>query len=418
MAPEVQARLDPSGLVVITDCDVVPDRGCPPDVVRYLAGLLLRYADVKKVGLGLRIDDLPDHYALKREAVEWESQFWESEISPGVFRAPVDTTFALYRTPAVGRFDAALRTGPPYVVQHLPWYSNSTYPTEEESYYSARAQDSLTNWSRKQLKERLRRELANRRARVATRELAESTSNSLLAPWLNEPPSRPEHAFTPAADATWRAWGAMSPELEFCEFVALLARITRPSVIIETGVGQGYLTRRLAESLDSDQALTCFESDPDLRASLALLPFFSTPRRSLSAAASPTVTDLARADLTILDSAWPERFSEFDTWLAVARLGAMLVVHDASDKHSLETGHRSLHEHIEASGLRGVFTANPRGGFLAIQGSGVHLKQEMAHERERRRFGGGLAGIESSRAYRLIGLRTRLVSSARRALHL
>jgi len=38
-------------------------------------------------------------------AFDWESQFWHRPFERGLFRAPVDTTFAMY--PAGGAFDNA-----------------------------------------------------------------------------------------------------------------------------------------------------------------------------------------------------------------------------------------------------------------------------------------------------------------------
>jgi hypothetical protein len=147
--PEVRARLDPNSPFVVTDCDVVPDASCPPDVVEHLAGLLLRYAGVVKAGLGLRIDDLPESYSLKSDVRTWESLFWETEIAPGVFRAPVDTTFALCRSPADGHLlDPALRTGPPYVGRHLPWYADTAQPADEDRYYLDHAERAFTHWGR------------------------------------------------------------------------------------------------------------------------------------------------------------------------------------------------------------------------------------------------------------------------------
>lgn len=170
--PEVRARLDPNSPFVVTDCDVVPDENCPPDVVDYLAGLLLRYANVDKVGLGLRIDDLPDHYALKAQVIAWESQFWELEIGPGVFQAEVDTTFALYRSPAEKHSTArALRTGTPYVARHLGWYADSTQPTDEQRYYREHADPSMSHWEADEPDESLRRLLKARSDEVANREI-------------------------------------------------------------------------------------------------------------------------------------------------------------------------------------------------------------------------------------------------------
>lgn len=126
---------------VYTDPDVVPVEECPQDVVRRFDELLDRHGDVTKVGFGLVIDDLPDHYRFRPEVVEWESQFWEPSrvVEPGVFRAPIDTTFALYRSWSSGvpPIDA-LRTGPPYVARHVTWYIDSESPPDEETFYADR----------------------------------------------------------------------------------------------------------------------------------------------------------------------------------------------------------------------------------------------------------------------------------------
>lgn len=133
---EVRAKLDAARPFVVTDCDVVPDEECPSDVVEHLGGLLIRYGNVDKVGLGLRIDDLPECYARREQVIARESEFWRTEIAPGVFEAEVDTTFALYRSPAEAHGSArSIRTGPPYIARHLPWYADSGDPSDEQRYY-------------------------------------------------------------------------------------------------------------------------------------------------------------------------------------------------------------------------------------------------------------------------------------------
>ena len=133
-----------------------PDDDAPADAVEYFAELLFRYGDVDKVGFGLRIDDLPDAYQFRSEVVDWESQFWKSEAEPGVYRADIDTTFALYR-PTVSKWThRALRTGPPYVARHLPWYTDSSHLSEEDEYYRQHALPTVTNWDRAELPEALR----------------------------------------------------------------------------------------------------------------------------------------------------------------------------------------------------------------------------------------------------------------------
>jgi hypothetical protein len=165
---EVSARFDSDSPFVVTDCDVVPDEQCPADVVEYLAGLLIEHADVDKVGMGLRIDDIPECYALREQVVAWESQFWESEVAPNVFRAEVDTTFALYRSPDLPHSTVrALRTGAPYVARHVPWYMDSAHPTEEQRYYRQHADPSMSNWERETPGDNLKRLLQIRADQIA-----------------------------------------------------------------------------------------------------------------------------------------------------------------------------------------------------------------------------------------------------------
>jgi len=137
---------------VITDPDIVPDDECPLDAVQHFRSLLDRYLDIDKVGFGLRIDDLPDTYPLAPAVQEWEERFWKDEVEPGVFRADIDTTFALYR-PLDRRHqeNRALRTGAPYVARHLPWYANPAALSAEDVYYREHADSSIANWDRDEL---------------------------------------------------------------------------------------------------------------------------------------------------------------------------------------------------------------------------------------------------------------------------
>ena len=53
-----------------------------------------------------------------------------------MFKAPIDTTFAVYKPYFKGEFidiqQLYLRTGFPYSVRHLPWYVDNNNLTEEE----------------------------------------------------------------------------------------------------------------------------------------------------------------------------------------------------------------------------------------------------------------------------------------------
>jgi len=129
-----------------TDPDVLPDDDCPLDAVEHFSELLDRYPEVDKVGFGLRIDDLPSHYRHAEAVRRWEGRFWTDAVEPGVFRAPIDTTFALYRPDRLPAMEPALRTGAPYVARHLPWYSNSARPSREQRYYLRHAVGGINSW--------------------------------------------------------------------------------------------------------------------------------------------------------------------------------------------------------------------------------------------------------------------------------
>lgn len=142
----IEATGNASRHFVWTDCDVVPD--CPDDWLSQLYHLMNQYSQFRRVGLGLRLDDLPDCYCRKQEVIAWENQFWKNEIQPGVFDAAIDTTLALYPPGAGGSIAAvrAIRTGGKYVARHLPWYSDSANPTEEERWYKEHMAAGVGHW--------------------------------------------------------------------------------------------------------------------------------------------------------------------------------------------------------------------------------------------------------------------------------
>jgi hypothetical protein len=196
-------RLEITTPFAFTDPDIVPDPTCPPDLIGHLLGLLARYPDIDKAGVGLRIDDLPDHYPLKASVVAWEAQFWDDERDPGVFQADVDTTLAVYR-PGRAFSMNGVRTGAPYLAQHLPWYRDAA-PDAEFDYYRQRAPTNITSWTGPSLPQELGELIANvdglRRARLAQklndarRDLArargEAASEQRRRRWLEPQPVDP-----------------------------------------------------------------------------------------------------------------------------------------------------------------------------------------------------------------------------------
>ncbi len=146
-----QGLLQRLGIVteyVYTDPDVVPAASCPRDLVGVLQSVLADNPDIATAGVGLRLDDLPDAYRFKVQAIAWERQFWRAPAAPGLFRAPIDTTFALYRPQAGhGLGQPAIRLGWPYVAAHEGWYVNHADPTDEDRFYQGTAARGTSHWS-------------------------------------------------------------------------------------------------------------------------------------------------------------------------------------------------------------------------------------------------------------------------------
>jgi hypothetical protein len=141
-------QLGVTGPYVWTDPDIVPIKECPTNVLEFFWAALQTYPHKTKVGFGLCIDDLPEHYRFKREVITWESQYWEKKISPKLYDAPIDTTFALYRAGAGYKpINAALRTGFPYLARHAPWYEDLDRASDDLAYYLKNAKPGINNWS-------------------------------------------------------------------------------------------------------------------------------------------------------------------------------------------------------------------------------------------------------------------------------
>lgn len=139
-APEFKDIID-NQYFVLSDPDIQPVEECPADFMRFLSGVLERYPNITKAGFGLKLDDLSDHYALKETVIKWESAFYEKAINgtvPALYKAPIDTTFALYRPRKEWKkgFSEAVRTGFPYQARHLPWYKNLRELSEEDKFYN------------------------------------------------------------------------------------------------------------------------------------------------------------------------------------------------------------------------------------------------------------------------------------------
>ncbi len=135
---------------VYTDSDVVPIHECPDNFMEVFLKILLKHKYARKVGFSLKIDNLPDSFSGKNEVIEWERKYFENKVEDILYKAPIDTTFALYRPRSKGGANSTqvFRTAYPYEASHLPWYVDSNNLSEEEIYYITHAITS-TMWTKK-----------------------------------------------------------------------------------------------------------------------------------------------------------------------------------------------------------------------------------------------------------------------------
>ncbi len=133
---------------IVTDPDVIPVEECPADWAERFRHVLDNYQDRTKVGFGLKLDDLPDHFKFKQNVIDYESKFFHwAGPEPGLHFAPIDTTFALYRPGATQDISFSCRTSGAYLARHLPWYIDSENPGEEEQYYIEHAHTRINSWN-------------------------------------------------------------------------------------------------------------------------------------------------------------------------------------------------------------------------------------------------------------------------------
>jgi len=136
-----------NGHYIYTDPDVVPVEECPADLVHHLFDVLKRYPKFLKLGIGLKIDDLPDHNPHKASVIGWEEQFWKTELEPGLYKADIDTTFAIHDPRQKSAWARSFRTGFPYIARHTTWYLDPNNLPDDEIFYKGTIK-TITHWSK------------------------------------------------------------------------------------------------------------------------------------------------------------------------------------------------------------------------------------------------------------------------------
>lgn len=155
-APWKHDLVPKGGNFAVCDPDMIPMEECPLDALEYWVNALNdpKYKNYHSAGPAYRIDNLPEHYAGRREAVRWEAQFWSKPLYGDqtrceFFEAPIDGAFEVFRPG--GSIDAtkpSIRSNYPYVFEHETWYMDSNNMSEEDKWYRERCDVNRAHWIR------------------------------------------------------------------------------------------------------------------------------------------------------------------------------------------------------------------------------------------------------------------------------
>jgi len=123
---------------IFTDSDVVPIDEIPDNFVEDMIYVLNKY-NKHKIGLGLKIDDLPIDQPAAKDAIKTEAPYWDNKVEDkefDLYAAPIDTTFAVYAPNSTAGWSAnCLRMGGKYIARHMPWYYDINNLPEDEYFY-------------------------------------------------------------------------------------------------------------------------------------------------------------------------------------------------------------------------------------------------------------------------------------------
>lgn len=126
---------------VFTDSDTVPVEEAPDDFIDHMVELCGQF-NAHKVGLGLKLDDLPNFPSATHhisDILQKESVFWQKKIPHEkyeLFLGPIDTTFAVYAPNSPALYgEQTIRMGGAYQARHMPWYYDVDNLPEDEAHY-------------------------------------------------------------------------------------------------------------------------------------------------------------------------------------------------------------------------------------------------------------------------------------------
>jgi hypothetical protein len=118
---------------VYTDSDIELNEMFPKQWKKVMLSLYNKYD--KKIGLAIRIDDLPNHYRYKNQAIRNEGRWWLNEVEPDIFEADTDTTFFMLKNYGDNQYSSVRIAYDNMICRHMSWYLDLENLDEEEKYY-------------------------------------------------------------------------------------------------------------------------------------------------------------------------------------------------------------------------------------------------------------------------------------------
>ncbi len=121
-------------LFVYTDSDIELNENFPKDWKQIMSNYYHKYG-FEKVALGIKIDDIPEHYRYINQVKRNEGVWWLNELEPKVYTADTDTTFSLIKNTGNNPFKSIRLCQDNMISRHIPWYIDLANLDEEEKYY-------------------------------------------------------------------------------------------------------------------------------------------------------------------------------------------------------------------------------------------------------------------------------------------
>jgi hypothetical protein len=118
---------------VYSDSDIELDPEMPHNWALQMINLIEKY-EINKVGLSIRIDDIPDHYPHKSQVLRDQAGCWKEEAEPNVFWGDTDTTFCLIRNVGGNPYRSLRVARKGFKSRHTPFYLDFEDLSPEELY--------------------------------------------------------------------------------------------------------------------------------------------------------------------------------------------------------------------------------------------------------------------------------------------